>query len=142
MSESKEFALDVLYAIRSGLGSRTLPRAFEGDADGDVFSDRGDETGKAESKVLESDADDDVFTARGDGTGKAEFEVRMAASAYTLDSRAASGLLTPDPTPDKHSVANERVEDDSSTESLGSSPRASKGSVKEQLLTPTKAGTF
>ncbi len=142
MSESKEFALDVLYAIRSGLGSKTLPRAFEGDADGDMLSDRGDEMGKAESKASESDADGDVFSDRGDGTGKAELKVRMAASAYTLDSRGASGLLTPDPTPVKNSIADERVEDDSSTESLGSPTRASKGSAKEQLLTLTKAGTF
>jgi len=142
MSENTEFALDVLYAIRSGLGSRTLPHAFEGDADDDVFSGRGDGMGKAELKVLKSDADGDVFSDRGDEIGKAELKVRMAASAYTLEVRGASGLLTPDPTPAKNSIADERVEDDSSTESLGSPTRASKGSAKEQLLTLTKAGTF
>lgn len=122
MSEDGEFAVDVLYAIRSGLGCRTLPHAFENDADGDVFSDQAD------------------------GTGKTELNMRTAVSAYGLGVGDASGLLTPDPTPSKSSVGNERADSCSSAETLGSPSKAGKGNKNREILTPTptptKAGTF
>lgn len=118
MSENVEFAVDVLYAIRSGLGSRTLPHAFENDADGDVFIDRGA------------------------GEPKAELSIRTAVSASGLGVRGAGGLLTPDPTPSKSSVGNERAGSCSSLESLGSPSEVGKGGLDRAIFTPTKAGTF
>lgn len=118
MSENVEFAVDVLYAIRSGLGSRTLPHAFESGADGDVLSDAG--TGEI----------------------KTELSIRTAASVYGLGAGGANGVLTPDPTPQKSGNADERLKSRPSAQSLGSPSKLSKGSLDRQILTPTKAGTF
>lgn len=79
MTDSVEFAVDVLYAVRAGLGSRSLPHAFDID-EPDVFSDRFAHVG-------------------------AELNMKTAVSAYGLGG-TVNGVLTPEPTPsrDENSV--------------------------------------
>ncbi|KAI9871864.1 MAG: hypothetical protein M1830_002355 [Pleopsidium flavum] len=101
MSENVEFAVDVLYAIRAGLGSRTLPHAFEKDEDADVFSNRASQVGT-------------------------ELTLKPAVSTYGLGAHT-TGVLTPDPTPNRSASSNDRTEDCSSEESPLTPSKAGKG---------------
>lgn len=101
MSECVEFAVDVLYAIRAGLGSRTLPHAFEED-ETDVFSDR----------VRRASTESNIKTA-------------MSALGNGGNTH---GVLTPDPTPNKNASLNDQTGDSSSEESPPTPSKASKGS--------------
>lgn len=122
VTENVEFAVDVLYAIRSGLGSTDLRHAFEDPA----------------SPVVDADAE--VFTD-GRSATPTEMKIKMPAPAYGFNGNAL-GVLTPDPTPNKHSSLKDLGTDDSLDEIPRTPSKSAKGADDGRVLAPVTSCSF
>ena len=121
VTENVEFAVDVLYAIRAGVGRRVLPDAF-GESDG--------------CRVSESN--DDVF-----GEVKADLSVKTEPLLTYGFGVHANGVLTPDPTPCKSANGvKDRLGRSSSAENSKSPSKGSMCDGGRDVLTPVKASSI